>query len=513
MKKLYILPILFGLLFGSCEDYLNVGSETELTEEQIFSTDEGFHKALTGIYVGMGSSSLYGSQLTWRMIEHFAHHYTNKGTGMNDYYFYSHNYTHSTVAPVIENVWNSLYNLIYRCNNILQKLEEKKADLHPVNYEMIKGEALALRAFFHFDLLRLFGHGDYANRSAELSNKFTIPYVTTAGKDITKQATYAEVFKNLKKDLNDAAQLLWGENGENCNLTYEDSEARKAYFAGAQGNSADFYTITDFDTKPRINYFAAKAILMRVLMWEGTAEGYQEILDFLEDEWELAENDKGMDAWDFSSRWNSTPIDRPLTQENFWHLYVTGLNDIIGEWFTYRQTDPSNVFVLEESRFNEIYEYNAGANIGLGDVRRKLYEKNAIGSYHVQKLYQYEGDGAYRYKNLIPLISTAELYYMAAEIYANRNELENALTKLNSVRKARGLTTDLVDLDADQIKDEILKEWRKEYIATGQLFYLYKRWNLETVYGTAMNDEKYVLPFPESEKLTGNREQFITEEE
>jgi hypothetical protein len=28
---------------------LNVGSDTELTQEQIYSTDEGFHKALTGV--------------------------------------------------------------------------------------------------------------------------------------------------------------------------------------------------------------------------------------------------------------------------------------------------------------------------------------------------------------------------------------------------------------------------------------------------------------------------------
>jgi len=28
-----------------------------------------------------------------------------------------------------------------------------------------------------------------------------------------------------------------------------------------------------------------------------------------------------------------------------------------------------------------------------------------------------------------------------------------------------------------------------------------------------MSDEKYVLPFPENEILTGNREQFITDKE
>ena len=41
-------------------------------------------------------------------------------------------------------------------------------------------------------------------------------------------------------------------------------------------------------------------------------------------------------------------------------------------------------------------------------------------------------------------------------------------------------------------KEEILKEWRKEYIALGHLFFHYKRLGLEDVHGTAMNDEKYV---------------------
>ena len=148
MKKLYILPFLFGMLFCSCEDYLNVGSETELTDEQIYATDEGFHKALTGVYIGMGNKSLYGGELTWKMMDLLANHYEN----VNDYaYFYKHDYTHSTTRTAIENAWNGLYNLIYRCNDIIEHLEGKKAELHPVNYEMVKGEALALRDWAYYN--------------------------------------------------------------------------------------------------------------------------------------------------------------------------------------------------------------------------------------------------------------------------------------------------------------------------------------------------------------------------
>ena len=111
------------------------------------------------------------------------------------------------------------------------------------------------------------------------------------------------------------------------------------------------------------------------------------------------------------------------------------------------------------------------------------------------------------------MISTAEFYYYAAEIYAERGDYVNALTYLNSIRNVRGITANIIDPDPAIVKEELLKEWRKEYIALGHLFFLYKRWGLEDVFGTTMGDAQYVLPFPEDEILNGNREQYITEEE
>ena len=37
--------------------------------------------------------------------------------------------------------------------------------LNKVYYHVIKGELLAIRAYMHFDLLRLYGYGDWKNRS------------------------------------------------------------------------------------------------------------------------------------------------------------------------------------------------------------------------------------------------------------------------------------------------------------------------------------------------------------
>jgi len=63
-------------------------------------------------------------------------------------------------------------------------------------------------------------------------------------------------------------------------------------------------------------------------------------------------------------------------------------------------------------------------------------------------------------------------------------------------------------LTAGEVKAEILKEWRKEFVSLGQLFYFYKRWGVETVvgYSEPMTDLQYVLPIPDDEITYGNRQ-------
>ena len=56
-----------------------------------------------------------------------------------------------------ERIWGNMYNLIANVNNLLYYCDAKKQVLTTENYyEIIKGEALGLRAFLHFDLLRIY---------------------------------------------------------------------------------------------------------------------------------------------------------------------------------------------------------------------------------------------------------------------------------------------------------------------------------------------------------------------
>lgn len=88
----------------------------------------------------------------------------------------------------------------------MKNLETSSCVTPPV-YARIKGECLGLRAFLHFDLLRLFGWGDLKERP-EILSRLSIPYVTDYNKEITKQSTVKDVLAYIEADLAEADKFL-----------------------------------------------------------------------------------------------------------------------------------------------------------------------------------------------------------------------------------------------------------------------------------------------------------------
>ena len=69
-------------------------------------------------------------------------------------------------------MWNSNYNAIANCNYLLKNIAEKGSVMNEDLRQLVEGEALALRAFLHFDLLR-----GYAPSFKMVKNEPAIPYV------------------------------------------------------------------------------------------------------------------------------------------------------------------------------------------------------------------------------------------------------------------------------------------------------------------------------------------------
>ena len=83
--------------------------------------------------------------------------------------------------------------------------------------------------------------------------------------------------------------------------------------------------------------------------------------------------------------------------------------------------------------------------------------------------------------------------------------LDMALQRLNKIRENRGISTPLENLNADQIIKEIQKEYYKEFISEGVMFYYYKRTGCKSIpnYSEEMTDTQYLLPYPTFEIQSG----------
>lgn len=177
MKKLdyykWIVGVCLILILTACQDWLDVRPKTEIESKDLFESESGFKEALAGVYSNMTSQQLYGRDLTFGIIDALGQCWDIKSTANEFFYFTVYNYQEKVVQVRIDTIWASMYNVIANINNILEHIDAQRGIFYKDNYSIIKGEALALRAYVHFDLLRMFAPADFSGVDKVL------PYVTT----------------------------------------------------------------------------------------------------------------------------------------------------------------------------------------------------------------------------------------------------------------------------------------------------------------------------------------------
>lgn len=500
MKHSLYMSLAIGVAFtiSSCSNWLDVQPKTEVKQDKMFETESGFKDALIGCYMLMGDASIYGRELTYTFLEVLAQQYefVNAYNPYQNVKLYS--YSTSNVESIINNIWSKQYKVIANLNAILEYIEYRKNILHPVNYANIKAQALGLRAFLHFDLLRMFGWGDLVNTPSNL-DKLCIPYVTRYNKETTKQSTVREVLQYIHADLEIAEELL----------AYND-----VYHQKTQDDDYELPNDDGFYDAPRgfFNYYAARATQARVYMWEGNYEAALERVSFFT-------KSPSPISWVNLDRSviNATPTTRDLsfTPEHIFSLDVHNMYEALKSYIEQFKTQ-SGLTVTENSyyffhtgtRADELFEITAG---GGNDVRYNyLYDQVDRQHYLFLKLKE-EPETQSASKNKMPLIRKPEMYYYAAECYNQLNDPKKAINMLNEVRLARGI--DIKDnlpetLTKNEIEQEITKEWRKEYIGEGQVFYYYKRLGLMIPNASVEGDKAFILPLPRTEVELGGREDY-----
>ena len=473
MKTTYILYLLlpiFLITSGGCKKWLDVSPKTQVRETEMLKDEQGFKDAITGIYIKMTDASLYGQTLTMGFTDILAQRYNTSSTTSPYYYISSFKYTSTDAKNTIANIWTNMYGTIANVNNMLKVIDSKKEVFYGNNYARIKGEALGLRAFLHFDLLRMFGAAPVTG-----AQRKSIPYVTTFSVKVSPLLTVQNVIDSCLKDLHEAEVLL-----------ATDKTIRDTY------DQDPFLSFT----RNHINYWAVKGLEARIHLYNNDK------LNALAAALEVINNhEQNFPFVDKASAASTVNRDRSYAREQLFTLNVYKIKDYADACFTasYVSTPPLS---MTSKAFNTLYETAQG---GSSDIRFN-YQYVTYGSAIATAKYSMDNINTFNYflLNNMPVIRLSEMYYIAAEA---ADKPETGVTYLNEVRTHRGLKALPLNIAAEVLKTEILKEYKKECYAEGQLFYYFKRLNAPKIDGSTLltSDAIYIFPLPDNEIEFGNR--------
>lgn len=514
MRTKYILKLIALMPFiafstSSCSDWLSVDMEDGIMEDKLYETNEGFFAALNGVYNKMNET--YSSTLGMGVIDVMAQYYNVAQNSNHTYHVYaSYDFSDDSFESTSGAVWTNLYSLIANLNSLLEHCDASDAAIKPHYYPYIKGEALALRAMFHLDLLRIYGPIYNETTASTVS----IPYQESTSKEIQPLLPASEVMSKIIRDLTAASELL------------KDDKIRTEGVMNKE--SDDPNENTDFRYRQyRLNYYAVRTLLARAYLWMGNkAEAYNIAHAIITEN-----NEAEVFPWTPKSAIQDKDIpDRIFSSEVVFGLYNTLRVKLFDSLFK-STTRISNALTFvgeskeesaEDSKINYFYS-------DLNDLRRadnmwsveKLEESDEFGAGSkmtavcFSKYANIPTSKTYRY--MIPLIRMSEIYLIAAEC---TDDLTEAIGYVNNIRKNRNcIDIQLKDNDTKEtIQKYITDEFAREVIGEGQLYFYYKRnamttimsgtefgWWYSGTYNMALGN--YVWPLPKVEidkRVTSN---------
>lgn len=164
MKKIIYTALLL-LVTVSCDKWFEAEPKGGgQSGAKVFDNEASFRDYMNGIYTGLRSAELYGSNLTLGGVEFLAQSFVpNEGAEA----WTKLDFSSEMGQNVSREAYAKLYAAIYQCNDILELFAEKKdVDFIAGSREMMVAEARGLRAFLHFELLRLYSPAYAADNAA-----------------------------------------------------------------------------------------------------------------------------------------------------------------------------------------------------------------------------------------------------------------------------------------------------------------------------------------------------------
>ena len=469
MKKIInILILAVSLVFTtSCDDFLDITPDGQVKRDELLNTKDGIEEAIYGVYAQLRSNSLYGQELSYSYLEIMAQTldcYGNDAiTALSNY-----DYEYSTVEYVFESVWTEMYKNISNVNSILNSPLIENATEYP--YTVYRGEALGLRAFMHFDLMRIYAEQITVNPEAD-----GIPYATEFSLNTPDFEKLAKNYEHIIADLKEAEELLAG----------EDQYANTAVFMQ--------------DRQIHFNLYAVQATLARVYLTMGDKENAYIYAKKVIDNSGRTLNNKIDLVGDVAGVLSK--------KETIFGVYFAGFYNNVStklqQTSSYYSLDPRDdiMDIYNEEADGLDYRVNAYfTSVELGGSERIRLSK-------LTDIYELQGIASSRPTDLIlgvNMIRIPEMYYICAECLLD-SDYDKALEYFDAVLVSRGLEPMANRIQGSTLTQELINLDRyKEFVGEGQTFFNMKRQNLpiKSVDGIKTYQPStaiYVVPIPDSE--------------
>ncbi len=445
MKKLIFILTIISV--SSC-DFLDETPKDFLSPANFYETENDAVAAVNAVYDQLG---YYGS--LWQLGERPSDNLEDGPVG-RDVSLELHTFTWNSATGIFGGVWQQLYRSINLANTALEQIPG--IEMNEEFKGRLIGEVKFLRALNYFDLVRNFGGVPITTTSTSSFNNL-----------FSTRNTSEEVYELIIEDLEEAEDLL-----------------PLSYSSGDQG---------------RVTRGAAKALLARVLLYEGdfsgAAQKAKEVMDLneydlvtnVDDLWMVANENSiehifsvqyqaGIQGSGFSSSFAVRGGEPPLT----------GFSTAIVRQDLLDSFDPS-----DERRAASILE-----SYTFPDGTVKTYDP------HVWKFYDETAIDPTEGNTNWPVIRFAEVLLIYAEAVneSNNGPNQEAYDAINAVRDRAGLTDLPMGLSQTQFREALLDERRWELCFEGHRYYDLKRNNqLKTTMSTLginVEDKHLLYPLP-----------------
>lgn len=476
----YIIAGLLGMVLctASCKKWLTVQPKTQMPADVMFTTESGFQDALTGVYIQMKAASAYGQHMTFDAIERLTSSWdvTSNTTEQRLGLF---NYSDEGVQFALANIYGQEYKIISSINAILTEVDAKKdVFLSPGSYEMMKGECLALRAYCHLDLLRLFGPVP-----GNIPGGTVLPYVKKISKNPNQHIGYEQYQAELLNDLTEAAALL---KDVDPFTKYSQAELSNPGSSSSPFRPDNTYSAWRF---LRMNYYAVKALQARAYLWfQDNASAYacaKEVID--------AKNPDGNAKFRLGVLSDMSGGNLNLSMEHMFGLYDFQLAAKYETHFLSGNLKKGSAVTTVN---NQLYG-NTGTDIRETSLWSLITLANGSRCY-IMKKYIAATESATIAPFQIPMLRVSEMYLIAAET-APAGEGQQYW---DAFRTARNISIVPLPSDPVQLQRDLVKEYRKEFFAEGQAFFAYKRINAPKasfLWAPSAATINYVVPLPLTE--------------